>query len=692
MSLAERIPEIYQAVSTNYATLLVSPTGTGKSTLLPGVLARAGNKVMVSAPPVQAVKTLYETMSNELSGQISIGYAAEGEIHYNESTQLVYATAGHVKNYLLRYVQQKRDNPSLQFPFNILIVDEVHTSTLETALIISIWSYLIRRGLIGCRLLMMSATPNMIYVEPQPKVITIEQISKYVRPVYLDKDPDMRNVRTMTENSNDIFTVAARQTWIMHQQLLSENDREGGILVFAAGQQEIIRVVEFLEKMPNAKQELHILPAYGGMGQIKEIYKPPPAGKRKIIVATNLIQSSVTILGLVVVIDMLLEKRAETNDSGGMRLALRDISRADADQRKGRVGREQEGICVRLRTEKTFNSLKAHSPTEAERLPIEFSVVELMRAGINPIDVQFAQLGKIESAISNLLTYDMIKRNALGGYETTDLGNFVPQFPLALRNGTFLYHWIQQQLPATVGVRVACLIDCWGPYYWKPARSADPETYAAAVAHHQRWAGMDDLSAALLLFDDIMATFHNTLSPNKNDLRRWCDRNYLNYKKVKELLHIMVQCSEQLRRMGYEAYNTRGLNDHTEITNNVLRVALPIFKDNVLYHVGRGIYRKRGNATNIYAEGSSTNSLRDLKPDSILSFIIRETVQTDMAMWYASFSVINPQIDEGSSSGSQPKLPEDKAREKAKVVLSETQDQRIQQVTQSLNSLDFNSW
>ena len=693
MSLAEEIPNIYRTVSSNYATLLVSPTGTGKSTILPGVLARTGNKVMVSAPPVQAVRTLYETMSNELAGQINVGYAAEGEVHYNQSSQLVYATAGHVKNFLLRFVQQKRADPTLQFPFNILMVDEFHTGTMENSLIISIWSYGVRRGIIGCRLLLASATPDAIFVDPTPARITIQQISKYVRPVYLDKDPELRNVRSPSEDSNDIFSVAARQAWLMHQQLLVEEPEQmGGVLIFAAGQQEIEHVIERLERMPNAKQELHILPAYGGMRQINEIYKPAPAGKRKVIIATNLIQSSVTIEDLAVVVDMLLEKRAETNDAGGMRLALRRISRADADQRKGRVGRTRPGICVRLCTEQTFNSLSPHSPTEVDRLPIEFSVIELMRAGINPIDVQFAKLSKVEAAISNLLTLDMIKRNALGGYDTTELGNFVPQFPLALRNGTFLYHWVQQQLPVTVGVRVACLIDCWGPYYWKPNRSADPETYAAAVAHHQRWAGMDDLSAALLLFDDIMATFHNSLSPNKNELRRWCDKNFLNYKKVKELLHIMVQCSEQLKRMGYDAYNTRGLNNHEDIIKNTLRVATPIFKSNILYHVGRGVYRRRGNAINIYTEGSSTNSLRDIKPDSILAFIIRETVQSDIAMWYASFSVINSQPDEGSSSSSTPVQPEDNDKGKSKIVLSRTQDERLQQVTQSLNSLDFSSW
>ncbi len=694
MSLVERTPEIFRTLSNNASTLIVSPTGTGKSTLLPGVFARAGNKILVSAPPIQAVRTLYDRMVSELGGTVTVGYAAEGEIRYNQDTQLVYATAGHVKNMILRYFEQKMRNPATVFPFNLLIVDEIHTGALENALIVSLWSYGLKRGLISCRLIMMSATPDVIYVDPQPAEITIEQPSKPVLSVYLDRDPDLRGGRPKAgQESNEIYHVAARQTWLLHQQLLVEEAGIfDGILVFAAGQREIEHIIEYLSAMPGAAEQLHILPAFGGMQQVGEIYRPAPPGKRKIIIATNLIESSVTIEGLAGVVDTLLQKQAETNDAGGKRLALRYISRASAEQRKGRVGRTRPGICVRLCTEDTFNKLAEHSPPEVERLPIEFSVIELLRAGIDAKDVPFARLSKIESATVNLLNFAMIQQSPVGGYQTTELGNFVPQFPISLHNGTFLYHWLQRGYPPIVGVRVACLIDCWGPYYWKPAKSVDPETHNTATAYHQRWEAADDLGVALKMFDELMTVTRNSLTPDRHQLRRWCETSYLNFKKIKELLHIMVQCSEKLRHMNFDAYNTHGLNDRNQISQLALSVAMTVFSDNVLYHVGRGAYRRRGNATNIFVESSSVSLIKDTRPASILALIIRESLHADNSTWFAAFSIINTTAEGSSSRPVSTLTTSSGVPVKQSSIISSNDEQRLKQVADSLASLDFSSW
>ncbi len=342
------LSELFDAIAAHPSVILQAPPGAGKSTLLPLELVRQGRlpgRIIMLEPRRLAARNIASFLARQLGEKVGerIGLRVRGMSRTSAQTRLEIVTEG----VLTRMLQQ---DPELA-GVSLVIFDEFHERSLhaDTALAFAIES---QQGLReDLKLLIMSATLDGMALErllPGAPVIRSEgrgfPIDYHYRP-------------------------ANRQQWLEPQVgavvLEALASHAGSALVFLPGQGEIERLAQWLEgKLPD---DVRLAPLYGrlDMAAQQAAIEPAPAGRRKLVLTTNVAETSLTIEGVSVVIDSGLERRASFDlKSGVTRLETRQIARASATQRAGRAGRLGPGVCYRLWSSEGQERLAEQSPPD----------------------------------------------------------------------------------------------------------------------------------------------------------------------------------------------------------------------------------------------------------------------------------------------------------------------------------------
>ncbi|MFM4721100.1 ATP-dependent helicase HrpB [Aeromonas bivalvium] len=342
------LPELFAALEAGTSVILQAPPGAGKSTLLPLELVRQQwlpGRIIMLEPRRLAARNIASFLARQLGEKVGerIGLRVRGESRTSAATRLEIVTEG----VLTRMLQQ---DPELT-GVSLVIFDEFHERSLhaDTALAFAIES---QQGLReDLRLLVMSATLEGMALEallPDAPVIRAEgrsfPIEYHYRP-------------------------ANRQQWLEPQVgavvLEALAARPGSALVFLPGQGEIERLAQWLEgRLPD---DVRLAPLYGrlDMAAQQAAIAPAPAGQRKLVLTTNVAETSLTIEGIGMVIDSGLERRASFDlRSGVTRLETRQIAKASATQRAGRAGRLGPGVCYRLWSAEVQERLPEQSPPD----------------------------------------------------------------------------------------------------------------------------------------------------------------------------------------------------------------------------------------------------------------------------------------------------------------------------------------
>jgi len=325
----------------------------------------AEKKILILEPRRLAAKSAALRMSDILGKPLgtTVGFHIKSEKHVTSETRIIVVTEG----IMTRYLQH---DPSLE-SFGIIIFDEYHErhvqSDLSLAFSLQTQEYL-RDDL---KLLVMSATLNLDGLKTllgDPPVILSKGISYPVSVVY--RDPKEFPV----DHRNLIFETS--QTVIDAYK----ND-EGDILVFLPGEKEIRQLHATLSDYFEPLQT-DIFPLYGNLTKAEQHNAIRPSRNRKIVLATNIAETSLTIEGIRIVIDSGFERVSLFDPSSGMeRLVTQKISKASAEQRTGRAGRLNEGKCYRLWNEMQHHSLSAHRDAE------------ILVCDLTPLRLELAQWG-----------------------------------------------------------------------------------------------------------------------------------------------------------------------------------------------------------------------------------------------------------------------------------------------------------
>ena len=363
----EALPELKAALAASPAAVLVAPPGAGKTTVVPlELLAEpwlAGGKIIVLEPRRLAARAAAERMAKTLGEKPgeTVGFRVRMQSKVSARTRIEVVTEGVFTRMILA-------DPELA-GVACVIFDEFHERSLDADLGLALArdaQGVLREDL---RLLVMSATLDGAAVARLlGEAPVIESLGRAYPVVtrYLGRDDRLR--------LEDQLVRAV-------ERALAEES--GSVLVFLPGQGEILRTAERLaERM--RRPDVDIDPLYGALAPAEQdrAISPSPAGRRKVVLATSIAETSLTIEGVRVVIDCGLARVPKFDPASGLtRLATVRVSRAAADQRRGRAGRTEPGVCYRLWDEAETRALPAFADPEMLEADLSGLALDLARWG-----------------------------------------------------------------------------------------------------------------------------------------------------------------------------------------------------------------------------------------------------------------------------------------------------------------------
>lgn len=366
------LPALREALIARDEVVLEAPPGAGKTTRVPLALLEApwldGQKILMLEPRRLAARAAAERLAAQLGERPGglVGYRVRLESRVSERTRIEVVTEG----ILTRMLQQ---DPGLE-GVGLLIFDEFHERSLDADLGLALalqGRELLREGP-ALKILLMSATLDgaaSARLLNEAPIIRSQGRSHPVRTVY-------------TGSARPGERIEPRLIPVIEQALA---EQRGSLLVFLPGQGEIRRVQQALEARLDTSR-LMIAPLYGDLplNLQRQAIEPAPTGKRKIVLATAIAETSLTIEGIEVVIDSGLSRQPRFDPNTGMtRLHTRRVSAAAATQRAGRAGRLGPGVCYRLWSQGQQEQLSPFTPPEMLQADLAPLALQLLRWGVD---------------------------------------------------------------------------------------------------------------------------------------------------------------------------------------------------------------------------------------------------------------------------------------------------------------------
>ncbi|KAF4586654.1 DEAH-box ATP-dependent RNA helicase prp43 [Pleurotus pulmonarius] len=426
----------------NQIVILVGDTGTGKTTQIPQFvaysdLAHLTGKMIACTQPrrvaaISAAKRVAEEMDVQLGHQV--GYSIRFEdMTKRGTTFLKYMTDG----MLLR---EAMDDPDLQ-RYSTIILDEAHERTLATDILMSLLKALTKRRA-ELKIIIMSATLDAVKFQkffslPLGTKAPLFEVIGRTHPVeiFYTQDPEP-----------DYVEAAIRTVLMIHRAELP-----GDILLFLTGEEEIevvcrkieLEVDDLIKQDPSSVGPIVCIPLYSSLPakQQQRIFDPTPAARgpdhpsppgRKVVVSTNIAETSLTIDGIVYVVDPGFSKQKVYNPRIRVEsLLVSPISRSSAQQRAGRAGRTRPGKCFRLYTERDFwSQLEEQTYPEILRSNLSSTVLQLVKLGIKDlVRFEYLDMPAPESLMRALELLNFLEAIDDNG-DLTPLGSKIAELPL----------------------------------------------------------------------------------------------------------------------------------------------------------------------------------------------------------------------------------------------------------------------
>ncbi|MFJ4067041.1 ATP-dependent helicase HrpB [Pseudomonas sp. NPDC089996] len=373
------LPALREALANHDQAVLEAPPGAGKTTRVPLALLNepwlAGQTILMLEPRRLAARAAAERLASELGEKVgeTVGYRIRLDSKVGPGTRIEVVTEG----ILTRRLQS---DPALE-GVGLLIFDEFHERSLDAdlALALSLNGRELLRDDPALKILLMSATLEGKRLSRLLDDAPVVSSEGRMHPV------DIRWGRPFQPGE----FVEPR---VVDNVLLALAEQPGSVLVFLPGQAEIRRVHQSLQDALGERSEVLLCPLHGelDLNAQRAAIDPPAKGLRKVVLATNIAETSLTIEGVRVVIDAGLTRVPRFDPGSGMtRLDTQRISRASATQRAGRAGRLEPGVCYRLWSEAQHDQLAAHGSAEILQADLAGLALQLARWGVAPDQLQW---------------------------------------------------------------------------------------------------------------------------------------------------------------------------------------------------------------------------------------------------------------------------------------------------------------
>jgi len=572
-------PQILDLLSKNQVIAVDAPTGTGKTRYLPFLISEQLKvRVRVAIPTTVAVRDAYNFIFNFT--KLDVGYAAGRVIKYSPTTQLVYGTTGHFTQKIINVCRGKPLSEDVRKQVRIILgdvlfVDEVHTATVDITELVGLVNYIFRTEsgeYRGPKLIFSSATFNhgdIFDFFPQFPIYKVETNAYPVQVIFLENQFD-----PLRDDVDDVIIPIIKDEF---NRWLSERNYHG--IIFRPGVNEVDTTLEALEKAFQNEENIEFYPAYSRLAptDLDEIFKA--SSKMKIVIGTNIIESSITIEDVGFIVNDMLVKSSQTSATGGHKLVLGYISQAESKQRDGRTGRTMSGRAYHLCDEQFQLSLPQFRIKEIDRVPIYNVVLQLIDAGLSPLTVLKISSIRYDQAQKTLADFGMIVRQG-STYTVTEVGRFVSKIPLSIHNSYMVYLAFQEfknspkdpvaQIVFRTVVAIASMIEVFEPgYFYIPRRQrgeSDSEYQARKDVHiekyHEKFRGLTDIHTLVNIFWEMMEFIRVAKSYDRsvrgdffNYVKNFAIDNQMNNKKLREMLTVLRDVEESTLNLLEEGSN-----------------------------------------------------------------------------------------------------------------------------------------
>ena len=538
--------KILECLENNQVVIVESPTGSGKTTQIPVILYEAGyttNGIIgVTQPRRIAALSVSEFISKQMNTPYPglVGYKMRFEDVTNSDTKIKIMTDGIL-------LQEMKLDPWLS-KYSVLMIDEAHERSLNIDFVLGLVKRVLKERK-DFHVIVSSATMNTKvfseYFDNAP-IVSIDTVTYPVSVVY---DPVEGGTTTLTDVGEEKLLTKIYNT----VDRVLDNDEDGSILIFLPGEKTIKDCVDKLVHSPIGRK-LHIVPLYGRLAKEEQelVFEPAPENKKKIVISTNIAETSVTISDVTTVIDSGLCKMNFYNPKN-FTSSLNEtfVSKASCNQRKGRAGRTHSGTCYRL-----------YSRTDFETRP-EYTTEEIYRTDLSEVVLRMSELG-----ITDFYDFDFISNpgeiGIIGAVDTlkklgaleddntlSDIGKLMVQFPLEPRISRIIVesvlHYpdvIDKTLTATSFLSAN-----------SPFLLPQNEEMEARKAHHRFQDMQGDFVTYLNLYNAFLQT---------DNREKFCKKNYLDLRVMLEIENIKEQLTQIVReKLGIPVIENKGdLSDY----------------------------------------------------------------------------------------------------------------------------------
>ena len=522
----EQKQRILDSLAKHQVIIVQSPTGSGKTTQIPVILHEAGYSdngiIAVTQPRRIAALSVSEFISKQLGTSYPglVGYKMRFEDKTDLTTKIKIMTDGIL-------LQEMKLDPMLN-KYSVIMVDEAHERSLNIDFVLGLLKRVlkVRHDL---KIIVSSATMNAekfsTYFDGSP-IVTIDTITYPVTVIY---DPPTIPASTQTLTAQE--ALLSKITNTIDRILYNKTD--GDILVFLPGEKAIKDCISRLYSSSFARK-IQIIPLYGRLPKEEQekVFDPAPFGRKKVIISTNIAETSVTIDGITSVIDSGLAKLNFYNPhTFTSSLIETPVSKASCNQRRGRAGRTQSGTCYRLYPRKDYDTRESYTTEEIFRTDLSEVVLRMAELGITDFETfDFISQPEKDGIRGAVETLKMLK--ALNNDNTlSSIGKLMVLFPLPPRVSRIIVESILKYPDVLHEVLIAAaFLSTHSPFVLPQGEEVD-----ARKAHHS----FRDIQGDFVSYVKLFKTYQS-----QKNKEQFCKKNYLDEKVMAEIENIVLQLSD----------------------------------------------------------------------------------------------------------------------------------------------------
>lgn len=535
LPVVEKRQDIFNAIRDNQVVIIAGETGSGKTTQIPKICLELGLGVKGfighTQPRRLAARSVANRIAEELHTEIGqlVGYKVRFSDQVSDTTLIKLMTDG----ILLAEIQKDK----LLLQYDTIIIDEAHERSLNIDFILGYLKQLLPKRP-DLKVIITSATIDVERFSNHFNHAPVVEVSGRTYPVEVRyRPPIFDNNDSEVEKNSDFQPIIDAI-----DELSAESN--GDILIFLTGEREIRDLADTLNKLQ--LRHTDVLPLYARLSNSEQNRIFQSHTKRRIVLATNVAETSLTVPGIKYVIDPGLARISRYSyRTKVQRLPIEPISQASANQRKGRCGRTSDGICIRLYDEQDFLSRPEFTEPEILRTNLASVILQMTALGLGDI----AAFPFVQAPDSKYIRDGIRLLEELGAlytkhhrYHLTDIGKILAQLPIDPRLARMLVE--ARRLGCTKEIMIiTAALSIQDP------RERPFDKQQASDEKHCRFADKQSDFISYINLWNYIKTQQQELSGNQ--FRRLCQKEFLNYLRIREWQDVYTQIRQTIKHLAF---------------------------------------------------------------------------------------------------------------------------------------------